>query len=881
MPDLIHRFTFALLAIFSLVTASSAPTVLNVDITPSPMIPGQNVTVTASASPDVVQGVANIDFRPGANRLLRVTLTKQGAVWKGTTLVPADVSLPPGSQATVTVVLYDASHHLAQASTKAGVASGPATFAGGVLTVIGTAHDDTLTITRNSNGEILVNNGAIPIRGGVPTVANTTLVKVYGLDGNDTLTMDESGGALPPAQLFGGAGKDTLRGGSGADLLDGGPGDDLLIGGRGNDILLGGDGNDEFVWNPGDGSDTIEGQAGADRLTFNGANVSETIGITANGSRVRFSRNVANILMDLNGVEEINFSALGGADAITVGDLSGTGVSAINLDLASPKGSGLGDGAADSVTITGTPNADLVSITGSGGQVAVTGLPWTVKISGAEGANDQLTLNTLAGDDIVNAAGLPAGVIQLTLDGGPGNDRLTGSQGADVIVGGAGNDTITGGRGDDVLFGGGDDDTFIWNPGDGSDTVEGQGGTDHLIFNGSNVSENISISANGQRTRFTRDVGNITMDLAGVDEITFNALGGADTITVDDLTGTATTAVGIDLAAPPGSKVGDAQADTVIVNGTAGDDTIIVDDPGGGILVSGLAAEVAIFGAEPALDALVVNAQAGADVIDASGLAAGKIALTLNGGPGPDLLIGSQGNDVIIGGTGDDAALCGAGDDTFIWNPGDGSDIVEGQGGTDQLIFNGANISEHIDFSANGARLRFTRDVGNITMDCNGIEQVTFNARGGADTITVNDLTGTAVTQVDLDLASTPGSGLGDGAADTVVVNATASADTVQVAGSGTTFSVTGLAAQINVSGSEGSNDHLRVNLLGGDDVLSASGLAAGVISLTGDGGEGADVLIGSDGNDTLLGGPGDDILIGGLGQDVLDGGPGNNVLIQ
>ena len=71
------------------------------------------------------------------------------------------------------------------------------------------------------------------------------------------------------------------------------------------------------------------------------------------------------------------------------------------------------------------------------------------------------------------------------------------------------------------------------------------------------------------------------------------------------------------------------------------------------------------------------------------------------------------------------------------------------------------------------------------------------------------------------------------------------------------------------------------VNALAGDDVVDASGLAAGAIQLTADGGDGDDVLIGRAGNDTLLGGAGDDVLIGGPGQDILDGGPGNNILIQ
>ena len=52
--------------------------------------------------------------------------------------------------------------------------------------------------------------------------------------------------------------------------------------------------------------------------------------------------------------------------------------------------------------------------------------------------------------------------------------------------------------------------------------------------------------------------------------------------------------------------------------------------------------------------------------------------------------------------------------------------------------------------------MRFTRDVANITMDLNDVETIDFNARGGADTITVNDLAGTDVTEVNLDLAASP-----------------------------------------------------------------------------------------------------------------------------
>ena len=124
-------------------------------------------------------------------------------------------------------------------------------------------------------------------------------------------------------------------------------------------------------------------------------------------------------------------------------------------------------------------------------------------------------------------------------------------------------------------------------------------------------------------------------------------------------------------------------------------------------------------------DQLVINGLGGDDTIDASTLRPSLIKLTLNGGDGNDFIAGSQGNDLIIGGRGNDTLLGGSGNDTFVWNPGDGSDTVEGQGGTDTLLFNGANIAEKIDISANGSRVRFTRDVAAITMDLNGVERST------------------------------------------------------------------------------------------------------------------------------------------------------------
>ena len=146
-------------------------------------------------------------------------------------------------------------------------------------------------------------------------------------------------------------------------------------------------------------------------------------------------------------------------------------------------------------------------------------------------------VNGLGGDDTLSG-GAVAGLILLTLDGGAGNDTLNGGNGADILIGGAANDTVDGNQGADTALLGAGNDTFVWDPGDGSDVVEGQADQDTLRFNGSAGAEVFAASANGGRLLFTRNLGNIVMDIDDVETLALNALGGADSVTVNDLAGT-------------------------------------------------------------------------------------------------------------------------------------------------------------------------------------------------------------------------------------------------------------------------------------------------------------------------------------------------------
>ena len=242
-------------------------------------------------------------------------------------------------------------------------------------------------------------------------------------DGNDVVRMDESNGAFTDTiqtKLDGGDGNDTLIGGSGVETFLGGDGNDTMDGNRGNDVAYMGAGDDTFIWDPGDGNDTIEGQDGTDTMRFNGANVPEQVDVSANGPRLRFFRQPGNVLMDTDDVERVDFNALGSADVVTVHNLAGTDVTAVNLDLAATLGGSAGDGAADQVIVEGTAGDDTINVSGdSANGVQVSGLAATVRILHSEAANDRLDINTLAGNDTVVANGLAPGVIQLFEDGIP------------------------------------------------------------------------------------------------------------------------------------------------------------------------------------------------------------------------------------------------------------------------------------------------------------------------------------------------------------------------------------------------------------------------------------------------------------------------------
>ena len=309
------------------------------------------------------------------------------------------------------------------------MAGGPA---GATSRTSASVHGDTLTVTGSSRGESL----ALRLAAGDPNTLQVDFgddgsaehsfdrstfssIEVFLRSGSDRFRVDQVNGAFADEALTvsGGSGNDTLDGGDGVELFKGGSGRDAVDGNRGNDTGELGSGSDTFRWDPGDGSDVVEGRSGTDTLDFNGANVAENMSLTPNGGRSLFLRDVANIRMDMDGVERLDLTALGGPDTVTVEDMTGTDFRKADVDLSAATGGG--DGVADTVTVNGTNRRDNVDVEADGSTVEVDGLKTTTNITGGE-TIDLLQVNTLGGDDDVDVEQAARDLIGVNVDLGAG-----------------------------------------------------------------------------------------------------------------------------------------------------------------------------------------------------------------------------------------------------------------------------------------------------------------------------------------------------------------------------------------------------------------------------------------------------------------------------
>jgi Ca2+-binding RTX toxin-like protein/pimeloyl-ACP methyl ester carboxylesterase len=231
------------------------------------------------------------------------------------------------------------------------------------------------------------------------------------------------------------------------------------------------------------------------------------------------------------------------------------------------------------------------------------------------------------------------------ISGGLGNDSLEGLGGNDSIYGGAGNDTLAGGGGNDRLEGGVGNDTYIYNPGDGNDTIFDNLGANILLIGEGIDPSGVKFTRSGQNflngVFIMPDGGSITV------EHWFNSLGTYKLSEIRFADGTVWTKNYVDSL-------------STLFEGTEGDD-VISGSPGGDIIY---------------------------------------------GYGGNDTMHGQAGDDILIGGPGADFLQGWTGDDVYIWNPGDGSDTIYSQfGGGDVLEIGGGIDPAGLSFSRSGNNL--------------------------------------------------------------------------------------------------------------------------------------------------------------------------------
>ncbi len=519
----------------------------------------------------------------------------------------------------------------------------------------------------------------------------------------------------------------------------------------------------------------------------------------------------------------------------------------------------------------------------------------------ASDADDALVVDCDAGNVRLNGAPIAgpvacADVLQVQATGGPGANMidLSGMLPGDfvgllgsIVVGGAGADTIVGSFAADEI---------IWNPGDGSDTNDGGAGNDRIVVNGSDTPNTFTVSDAAAAGFDLRFVGPFTIDIRDAEVLEINGRGGDDSINASSLPAGLIT---LEITGGPGADtiIGSAGDDQIIWNpgdgsdtndGGAGNDRVVVngsDTPNTFTVSDAAAAGFDLRFVGPFTidirdaEVLEINGRGGDDIINASALPAGLIALEITGGPGTDTIVGS------------------AGDDQIIWNPGDGSDTNDGGLGTDRIVVNGSDGANTFTMSNNAAPGFDLRFVGPFTIDVRDAEVLEVNGRGGDDIINASalpaglialEITGGPGTDTivgsagDDQIIWNPGDGsdTNDGGAgnDRVVVNGSAGANTFTMsdnAAPGFDLRFVG-PFTIDVRDAE----VLEVNGRGGDDIINANALPAGLISLELNGGEGNDTITGSAGADILRGGPGNDTLIGFLGADQVLGEQGDDIMI-
>jgi Ca2+-binding RTX toxin-like protein len=358
-----------------------------------------------------------------------------------------------------------------------------------------------------------------------------------------------------------------------ANVLVGNTGANTLDGGAGNDALAGGKGNDSLI-----------GGAGDDLFFYNQGEGYD-------------------IISDASGTDTLRFGVGITLDSISARTVTTAGVSKL-----------------------------VVSILGTDGQETTDGVEWLLGAGG---------VSSIERFEFVNAAGVVSQVVTLaqiavaarTLNGGNGNDTLTGDRSDDTINAGNGNDIVYGRSGNDILYGVNGADKLFGEGGNdqlygGNDADELWGGAGNDLLDGGNASDILSGGSGDDKLYGGNDADKLD---GGDDNDLLDGSNGAD-----------------ELYAGAGNDTIDGGNDADLVAAGAGNDTITTGN--------GLDMVVAGAGDD------YVNTDNDADFVDA--------------GSGVDTILTGFGADFIAAGMGNDIIDAGGDQDIIAFNKGDGADTV-------------------------------------------------------------------------------------------------------------------------------------------------------------------------------------------------------------
>jgi hypothetical protein len=264
----------------------------------------------------------------------------------------------------------------------------------------------------------------------------------------------------------------------------------------------------------------------------------------------------------------------------------------------------------------------------------------TIKLENPVQTLDRAVLGSLF-DDTIDVSSDTLSTTRYQLDGGPGNDRITGHVGVDDIDGELGSDTIAAMGGNDLVY-----------MSRGKDTVDGGEGSDTLVLEVQGFSAVWDARLNSVRI--------VGQGYAPVGET-------APSYPSFRITDTADGQVWV-------GYEGDSTSSTVMKSVETLQVQMMDSDTRWNIaLVTGDAAGNTLTGTGLS----IVMGMGGNDTLNAS-----SRGDALWGGAGDDLINGGAARDLVYGGEGADRISTGEGNDFIVG--GAGNDIINGEGGTDR-----------------------------------------------------------------------------------------------------------------------------------------------------------------------------------------------------